>query len=140
MLPRHKRFIGILATLIGVAVAVSLILASFQDNLLYYVTPSEAIENIEDDQSKFRVGGLVEVGSFKRSEGSLKARFILTDGFESIEVNYTGILPDLFREGQGIIVTGRFDKMKVFIASEVLAKHDENYMPPDIHPMKESSS
>ena len=140
MLPRHKRFIGILVTLIGVTVAISLILTSFQDNLLYYVTPSEAIENIEDDQSKFRVGGLVEVGSFKRSEGSLKARFILTDGFESIEVNYTGILPDLFREGQGIIVTGRFDKMKVFIASEVLAKHDENYMPPDIHPMKESSS
>ncbi|MEC9063980.1 MAG: cytochrome c maturation protein CcmE, partial [Pseudomonadota bacterium] len=118
----------------------SLILASFQDNLLYYVTPSEAIENIEDDQSKFRVGGLVEVGSFKRSEGSLKSRFILTDGFESIEVNYTGILPDLFREGQGIIVTGSFNTMKVFIASEVLAKHDENYMPPDIHPMNESSS
>ena len=120
--------------------AISLILSSFQDNLLYYVTPTEAIENIEDDQSKFRIGGLVEVGSFKRSEGSLQSRFILTDGFESIEVNYTGILPDLFREGQGIIVTGRFDKMKVFIASEVLAKHDENYMPPDIHPMKESSS
>ena len=100
MLPRHKRFIGILVTLIGVTVAISLILASFQDNLLYYVTPSEAIENIEDDQSKFRVGGLVEVGSFKRSEGSLKSRFILTDGFESIEVNYTGILPDLFREGK----------------------------------------
>ena len=74
MLPRHKRFIGILVTLIGVTVAISLILASFQDNLLYYVTPSEAIENIEDDQSKFRVGGLVEVGSFKRSEGSLKSR------------------------------------------------------------------
>jgi len=140
MLPRHKRFIGILVALIGVTVAISLILSSFQDNLLYYVTPIEAIENIEDDQSKFRIGGLVEVGSFKRSERSLQSRFILTDGFESIEVNYTGILPDLFREGQGIIVTGRFDKMKIFIASEVLAKHDENYMPPDIHPMKESSS
>ena len=107
------------------------------DNLLYYVTPSEAIENIEDDQSKFRVGGLVEVGSFKRSEGSLKSRFILTDGFESIEVNYTGILPDLFREGQGIIVTGSFNKMKVFIA-RVLAKHG-NYAS-CIHPMNESSS
>ena len=140
MLPRHRRFIGILVTLIGVTVAISLILTSFQDNLLYYVTPSEAIENIDDDQSKFRIGGLVEVGSFERSEGSLKSRFILTDGLESIEVNYTGILPDLFREGQGIIVTGRFDKMKIFVASEVLAKHDENYMPPDIHPMEESSS
>ena len=140
MLPRHRRFIGILVTLIGVTVAISLILTSFQDNLLYYVTPSEAIENIDDDQSKFRIGGLVEVGSFERSEGSLKSRFILTDGLESIEVNYTGILPDLFREGQGIIVTGRFDKMKIFVASEVLAKHDENYMPPDIHPIEESSS
>ena len=140
MLPRHRRFIGILVTLIGVTVAISLILTSFQDNLLYYVTPSEAIENIDDDQSKFRIGGLVEVGSFERSEGSLKSRFILTDGLESIEVNYTGILPDLFREGQGIIVTGSFDKMNIFVASEVLAKHDENYMPPDIHPIEESSS
>ena len=70
-----------------------------------------------------------------------ETRFRMTVvGFESIEVNYTGILPDLFREGQGIIVTGSFNKMKVFIASEVLAKHDENYMPPDIHPMNESSS
>tara|TARA_B100001964_G_scaffold168175_1_gene184783 strand:+ start:8431 stop:8715 length:285 start_codon:yes stop_codon:yes gene_type:complete len=90
-----------------------------------------------DDQSTFRIGGLVEMGSFKRADGSLKASFVLTDGIESIEVNYTGILPDLFREGQGIIVTGRFNKTKVFIASEVLAKHDENYMPPDIHALEE---
>ena len=129
MLPRHKRFIGILITLVGVTAAIYLILTSFQDNLLYYLTPSEAVTKNMDDQSTFRIGGLVEMGSFKRADGSLKASFVLTDGIESIEVNYTGILPDLFREGQGIIVTGRFNKTKVFIASEVLAKHDENYMP-----------
>ena len=137
MLPRHKRFIGILITLIGVTAAIYLILTSFQDNLLYYLTPSEAVTKNMDDQSTFRIGGLVEMGSFKRADGSLKASFVLTDGIESIEVNYTGILPDLFREGQGIIVTGRFNKTKVFIASEVLAKHDENYMPPDIHALEE---
>tara|TARA_B100000959_G_scaffold275010_1_gene327715 strand:- start:12795 stop:13217 length:423 start_codon:yes stop_codon:yes gene_type:complete len=137
MLPRYKRFIGILITLVGVTAAIYLILTSFQDNLLYYLTPSEAVTKNMDDQSTFRIGGLVEMGSFKRADGSLKASFVLTDGIESIEVNYTGILPDLFREGQGIIVTGRFNKTKVFIASEVLAKHDENYMPPDIHALEE---
>jgi len=128
---------GILITLVGVTAAIYLILTSFQDNLLYYLTPSEAVTKKMDDQSTFRIGGLVEVDSFKRADGSLKASFVLTDGIESIEVNYTGILPDLFREGQGIIVTGRFNKAKVFIANEVLAKHDENYMPPDIHALKE---
>ena len=140
MLPRHKRFLGILATLIGVTAAIYLILTSFQDNLLYYLTPSEAITKNIDEESSFRIGGLVEIDSFKRSEGSLKSRFVLTDGIESIEVNYTGILPDLFREGQGIIVTGSFDSQKIFIASEVLAKHDENYMPPKINAVKEPSS
>ena len=140
MLPRHKRFLGILATLIGVTAAIYLILTSFQDNLLYYLTPSEAITKNIDEESSFRIGGLVEIDSFKRSEGSLKSRFVLTDGIESIEVNYTGILTDLFREGQGIIVTGSFDNQKIFIASEVLAKHDENYMPPKINAVKEPSS
>ena len=140
MLPRHKRFLGILATLIGVTGAIYLILTSFQDNLLYYLTPSEAIIKSMDKERSFRIGGLVEIDSFKRSDGSLKSRFVLTDGIESIEVNYTGKLPDLFREGQGIIVTGSFDSQKIFIASEVLAKHDENYMPPKINAVKEPSS
>jgi cytochrome c-type biogenesis protein CcmE len=137
ILPRHKRFLGILATLIGVTFAIYLILTSFQSNLLYYLTPSEAITQNLDEQRSFRIGGLVEMESFKRADGSLTSRFVLTDGIESIEVNYTGILPDLFREGQGIIVTGSFDNKKLFIATEVLAKHDENYMPPKIHAAKE---
>ncbi len=140
MLPRHKRLIAIVTTLIGVTIAISLILRSFQDNLLYYLTPSEAIVKNLEDQRAFRIGGLVEMGSFQREEGNLKARFILTDGIENIEVNYSGILPDLFREGQGIIATGTFNQEKIFIASEVLAKHDENYMPPNIQPLKETSS
>jgi cytochrome c-type biogenesis protein CcmE len=140
MLPRHKRLIAIVTTLIGVTIAIALILRSFQDNLLYYLTPSEAIVKNLEDQRAFRIGGLVEMGSFQREEGNLKARFILTDGIENIEVNYSGILPDLFREGQGIIATGTFNQEKIFIASEVLAKHDENYMPPNIQPLKETSS
>jgi cytochrome c-type biogenesis protein CcmE len=140
MLPRHKRLIAIVTTLIGVTIAISLILRSFQDNLLYYLTPSEAIVKNLEDQRAFRIGGLVEMGSFQREEGNLKARFILTDGIKNIEVNYSGILPDLFREGQGIIATGTFNQEKIFIASEVLAKHDENYMPPNIQPLKETSS
>jgi cytochrome c-type biogenesis protein CcmE len=127
-------------TLIGVTIAIALILRSFQDNLLYYLTPSEAIVKNLEDQRAFRIGGLVEMGSFQREEGNLKARFILTDGIKNIEVNYSGILPDLFREGQGIIATGTFNQEKIFIASEVLAKHDENYMPPNIQPLKETSS
>jgi len=137
ILPRHKRFLGILVTLIGATFAIYLILTSFQSNLLYYLTPSEAITQNLDEQRLFRIGGLVEMDSFKRTDGSLTSRFVLTDGIESIEVNYTGILPDLFREGQGIIVTGSFDNKKIFIATEVLAKHDENYMPPKIHAAKE---
>ena len=132
MLPRHKRFLGILATLIGVTAAIYLILTSFQDNLLYYLTPSEAITKNIDEESSFRIGGLVEIDSFKRSEGSLKSRFVLTDGIESIEVNYTGILPDLFREGQGVVVRGKLGRDGMFYAEEVLAKHDETYMPPEV--------
>ena len=140
MLPRHKRLIAIVTTLIGVTIAIALILRSFQDNLLYYLTPSEAIVKNLEDQRAFRIGGLVEMGSFQREEGNLKARFILTDGIENIEVNYSGILPDLFREGQGIIATGTFNQEKIFIASEVLAKHDENYMPPEVKKALEGSN
>tara|TARA_B100001013_G_scaffold202793_1_gene122872 strand:- start:65 stop:436 length:372 start_codon:yes stop_codon:yes gene_type:complete len=110
-----------------------LILKSFQDNLLYYLTPSEVIAGKAPDDREFRIGGLVVVGSFYREEGNLTSQFTLTDGTATVNVNYKGILPDLFREGQGIIVRGMFNNTSVFIASEVLAKHDENYMPPDIH-------
>ena len=90
------------------------------------------------EDREFRIGGLVVTGSFFRQTGSLTSQFVLTDGSASIEVSYKGILPDLFREGQGIIARGKFNSTNLFIASEVLAKHDENYMPPEIHAMDTS--
>ena len=133
MLPRHRRFLAICCVLIIVGLASFLILKSFQDNLLYYLTPSEVVAGKAPEDREFRVGGLVVVGSFYREEGSLTSEFTLTDGAATVSVNYKGILPDLFREGQGIIARGMFNNTRVFVASEVLAKHDENYMPPDIH-------
>ena len=133
MLPRHRRFLAICCVLIIVGLASFLILKSFQDNLLYYLTPSEVAAGKAPEDREFRVGGLVVVGSFYREEGSLTSEFTLTDGVATVSVNYKGILPDLFREGQGIIARGMFNNTRVFVASEVLAKHDEKYMPPDIH-------
>jgi len=121
-----------------VSLASFFILKSFQDNLLYYLTPSEVIAGKAPQDREFRIGGLVLTGSFYRQTGSLTSQFILTDGTASIEVSYKGILPDLFREGQGIIARGRFNSANLFIASEVLAKHDENYMPPEIHAIETS--
>ena len=124
------------ATLLS-AFAVALVLIALDENIIYFYSPSEV--NQSEAATLLRVGGLVKDGSLK-IDSDLGIKFIIEDNIAEVSVIYSGILPDLFREGQGIIVTGRFDKMKVFIASEVLAKHDENYMPPDIHPMKESSS
>jgi cytochrome c-type biogenesis protein CcmE len=142
MLPRHRRFIGLVTIIIGVALASFFILNSFQKNLLYYLTPIQVELGEAPDNKEFRMGGLVLPGSFNREEGSLIAEFTLTDGEAAIKVFYSGILPDLFREGQGIIVKGKLDERGYIIASEVLAKHDENYMPPNIKPldqMKEGS-
>ncbi len=133
MLPRHRRFLGIFIVLVTVGLASFFILKSFQDNLLYYLTPSEVIAGKAPEDREFRIGGLVVNDSFNRESGSLTSKFTLTDGAASIEVSFKGILPDLFREGQGIIAKGRFNSANLFIASEVLAKHDENYMPPEIH-------
>ena len=138
MLPRHRRLLGICLVLLTVGLASFFILKSFQDNLLYYLTPSEVIAGKAPEDREFRIGGLVVTGSFFRQTGSLTSQFVLTDGSASIEVSYKGILPDLFREGQGIIARGKFNSANLFIASEVLAKHDENYMPPEIHAMETS--
>ena len=124
--------------LLTVGLASFFILKSFQDNLLYYLTPSEVIAGKAPEDREFRIGGLVVTGSFFRQTGSLTSQFVFTDGSASIEVSYKGILPDLFREGQGIIARGKFNSTNLFIASEVLAKHDENYMPPEIHAMDTS--
>lgn len=116
----------------GVGVAVTLLLNAFQQNVMLFFSPSEVMAGEAPRDAKFRIGGLVEVGSVKREADGLTVGFRLTDNGETVPVKYTGILPDLFREGQGIVSLGRLDENDVFVASEVLAKHDENYMPPEV--------
>ena len=139
MLPRHRRLTGLIVVLFGVSLASFFVLKSFQENLLYYFTPVQVQSGEAPIDREFRMGGLVVPGSFKREEGSLSVEFVLTDGGASIRVKYTGLLPDLFKEGQGIITRGRINTSGVFSAIEVLAKHDENYMPPKIQPLTEQA-
>ncbi len=131
MTPRQKRMSLVGLMVAGVAVAAFLGLTAFQKNLLYFYTPSQVAAGEAPKGYPFRVGGLVVAGSVKRSEG-VTVRFSVTDGTATVPVIYSGILPDLFREGQGIISIGQMDESGVFTASEVLAKHDENYMPPEV--------
>ena len=129
MKPRHKRaliIVGALATLAGAAV---LILNALNSNIALYVTPSEVAAGKAPKSQTFRIGGMVKDGSLKRDE--LVVHFIITDLVQEIAVSYKGILPDLFKEGKGAVVQGKLDHDGQFVASEVLAKHDENYMPPE---------
>jgi len=132
MTPRRKRMITVVAILAGVGIATAFALQSFQKNLLYYYSPSQIQAGEAPSTRSFRVGGLVENGSLKREPGSLEVRFILTDYAHQQSVSYTGVLPDLFREGQGVIAPGKMGSDGMFVAEEVLAKHDENYMPPEV--------
>ena len=120
------------AAVLGVGIAVALALRAFQENLLYFYSPSQVSRGEAPADKRFRVGGLVVVGSVVREPGSLTVRFRLTDTQQELPVTYTGILPDLFREGQGIVTHGKLEADGMFAADEVLAKHDENYMPPDV--------
>jgi cytochrome c-type biogenesis protein CcmE len=120
------------AILVGVGIATAFALQAFQKNLLYYYSPTQIHAGEAPDSRTFRVGGLVENGSLQREPGSLEVRFTLTDFSNTVGVSYTGVLPDLFREGQGIIARGKLRDDGVFVAEEVLAKHDENYMPPEV--------
>ncbi|HET9123177.1 MAG TPA: cytochrome c maturation protein CcmE [Acidiferrobacteraceae bacterium] len=130
MKARHKRLILALLAITGVAIGTTLILREFKRNLVFYYTPTQIAEGKEPHSGQYRMGGLVERGSIKR-EG-LKIAFTLTDLKTSMRVHYTGILPDLFRAGQGIVVEGRVGHAGVFAARQVLAKHDANYMPPEV--------
>ena len=132
MTPRQKRMITVVAILAGVGIATVFALQSFQKNLLYYYSPSQIQAGEAPSARSFRVGGLVENGSLKREPGSLEVRFTLTDYAHQQSVSYTGVLPDLFREGQGVIARGKMGSDGMFVAEEVLAKHDENYMPPEV--------
>ena len=129
---RRRRLYGVAALVLGVAAATSLLLAAFRENLVYFHSPSEIVRGEAPAERKFRIGGLVEHGSVSRDGETLAVRFVLTDTAESVPVSYHGILPDLFREGQGIVANGHLNANGEFIAAEVLAKHDENYMPAEV--------
>lgn len=123
---------AIIAAGLGVlAIASALVLNAFRSNLVFFFSPSQVAANEAPRGKAFRIGGLVEVGSVKRADDGLTVRFKVTDTAQSMTVVYTGILPDLFKEGKGVVAQGRIGADGVFAATEVLAKHDENYMPPD---------
>jgi len=129
--PRTRRALWIVAGIAGLGVATALVLNAFRSNMVFFLTPSEVAEQKAPRDRPFRVGGLVEQGSVVREKDALTVRFKVTDTAKTIPVVYTGILPDLFREGKGVIAQGRIGADGIFRASEVLAKHDENYMPPE---------
>ena len=129
---RRKRIILILLMIAGIAVAAGFALKAFNENLMFFYTPSDVAADEAPFNHPIRVGGLVTTGSVQRQEDGLTVHFDITDNAETITVQYTGILPDLFREGQGIVALGELGKNRMFVASEVLAKHDENYMPPEV--------
>ncbi len=129
---RRKRLLIVAVIIVGMAVATALGLQAFKKNLLYYYTPEQVAAGDAHPGQLFRMGGLVAMGSVQRSPGSMTVRFTLTDMLKSVPVVYSGILPDLFREGQGIVVYGKLDKNGLFEAQQVLAKHDATYMPPEV--------
>ena len=129
MKPRHQRALLIIAALLAIGIAAALILNALNSNIALYVTPSEVAAGKSPQGQAFRIGGMVKDGSVKRD--GLTVHFIITDMVKDIPVAYTGILPDLFKEGKGAVIQGRINSNGEFIASEVLAKHDENYMPPE---------
>ena len=129
MKPRHKRAVIIVGALIAIGIAAVLILNALNSNIALYVTPSEVAAGKSPAGQVFRIGGMVKDGSVKRD--GLTVNFVITDMVKDIPVAYTGVLPDLFKEGKGAVIQGRLNPNGQFIASEVLAKHDENYMPPE---------
>jgi cytochrome c-type biogenesis protein CcmE len=132
MKQRTRRLVWIAAVIGGVALAVGLALRAFQENLLYFFSPSQVAAGEAPAERSFRLGGMVADGSIAREEGSLTVHFTVTDFAHSLPVEYTGVLPDLFREGQGVVARGYLTPDGSFVAEEVLAKHDENYMPPEV--------
>lgn len=132
MKARHKRLGFIVAGLVVLGAASYLVLNALEGNLSYFFSPTEVAEGKAPNDHIFRLGGLVKPESVVRDEGSLTVNFVVTDHTKDIPVAYTGILPDLFQEGQGVIAQGKLDANQVFVADEVLAKHDETYMPPEV--------
>lgn len=130
MKPRHKRLAMIAGGLAALAVAAAFVLAAFRENLVFFYTPSQVAANEVPQGQAFRIGGMVVPGSVQRQPDGVTVRFVVTDTAKNVPVVYRGILPDLFREGKGVVTQGKLGGDGLFLASDVLAKHDENYMPP----------
>lgn len=130
MTRRQQRMMGVALLVLGLGVATAFTLTAFRKNLMNFYTPGDLAKGASVGE-RLRLGGLVQSGSLKRGEG-LRVDFVMADCTDSVPVRYEGILPDLFREGQGIVATGSLDAERIFVADEVLAKHDENYVPPQI--------
>lgn len=129
MKPRHQRLALIVGGIVILGAATAFVLNAFQDNLVFFFTPSQITKGEAPQNKAFRVGGMVKVGSIQKD--GINTSFIVTDTAKEIQVTYSGILPDLFQEGKGVVAQGKLTNAELFTASEVLAKHDENYMPPE---------
>lgn len=136
---RKKRLIAVCLIVVAASAAIALILSALSSNINLFFSTTQIAQGEAPVEQRIRAGGMVLENSVKRDPSSLKVEFVLTDYANEVTVEYTGILPDLFREGQGIVVTGKLNQSKVFVASEVLAKHDENYMPPEVADALEKS-
>jgi cytochrome c-type biogenesis protein CcmE len=132
MTPRRQRMLFIGLVLAGVAVAATFATLAFRDNLLFFFSPSQIADGEAPTTRQFRLGGMVQEGTLQRADGSMTVDFIVTDYAHSVPVSYTGILPDLFKEGQGVVAVGNLDGTGHFTANQIIAKHDENYMPPEV--------
>lgn len=139
MKPRQRRLLWVLAGLVLVATAVTLVLRALNANVMFFYSPTQVLAGEAPQSAAFRLGGLVESNSVQRSADGLQVQFMVTDGAQRVPVQYRGLLPDLFREGKGVVVSGKLQAGGGFQASEVLAKHDENYMPPEAaHALKQA--
>jgi cytochrome c-type biogenesis protein CcmE len=132
MKPRRRRLLLIGLVLAGVITSTALALRAFQENLLYFFSPTQVMAGEAPLERNFRLGGVVAEGSIQREPGSMTVNFVVTDYASSVPVQYTGVLPDLFLENQGVVARGRLDGSGGFVAEEVLARHDENYMPLEV--------
>ncbi len=132
MKPRQQRMLAVGLAVVGIAIAAAFTLRAFQDNMMFFVEISDVVAGKHPQERNFRIGGLVVDGSVQRQQGSMDLNFRVTDTQCELPVSYTGVLPDLFREGQGVVAHGRLNDAGVFVADKILAKHDENYMAPEV--------
>ena len=129
---RKRRLIGVLVIIIGVSISAVVAMQALNENMLFFVSPTDVEDQNLPEGKRFRLGGLVKPGTVEGPDERLATNFTVTDGPADMDVVYVGILPDLFREGQGIVAHGQLQQDQLFVAEEVLAKHDENYMPPEV--------